>query len=213
MTTRTTISINPGSYGSGSATIDTTNGNHFDLSVSGSPSGPGVGRLADLYPMHVYVNNTAGAGTATLKNGYGPWGSVFTDLAISIPGTAVTDIGPQITRAYARDPFGSFDIDWTTVTGTVWVVWGNAMAIPANSVGAYAVKPAPTSFLGAVVTATGTAGETIYDSYSTPAGTALLTVSANPALGFLGAGNPKLAVNGIVAGGVANAPALTLLYS
>ena len=207
---RTTIAADRVQYGSVPSVIDTTNGNHFDLSGGSVSAGPGMGRVAEL-PLHLFVANTAGSGTATVKAGYGPWGNAASDLSITIAGTSLVDIGPQITRAYARDNWGSFDIDWTTVAGTCWLVFGNVMALPANVAQAFQVKDLPGTFLGAALTTTGTAAGAIYDNVSAATGTQLLSITGSSALGFYGC-RPVPAQNGIVVAGIANAPALSVVY-
>ena len=108
---------------------------------------------------------------------------------------------------------------WTVQPGntantTPWIVSGanNNATQAANTAGNVIVKGSPGLLVGAIVTATGTVGLSVFDNASTNAGTLLLVIPANPTVGQLFPVNGWAKV-GIVSAGVVNCPAVTFFFS
>lgn len=198
-------------------TLDTTNGNSL-VGLGRNDVGTLLDKWYTTQNFHmVYV--TTGSGNIVVKAGYQPWASSASagDLTIAVSGTnTVTDIGSQIDlRRHLKQASGDayIDIDYSGgITGSVLVCFGYAQTIPAGVAQNASIKDSGGLLIGAVVTTLGTAGLTIYDNPATAQGTAMLTIGASAAQGSLFApGQPFR--TGILAGGVANCPAVTVFYA
>lgn len=102
----------------------------------------------------------------------------------------------------------------SVVNTTPWLVSGsnNNAVQAANTAGNVVVKGSAGLLVGAIVTATGTVGLTVFDNASTNAGTQLLVIPANPTVGQLFPVN-GWAKLGIVSAGVTNCPGVTFFYA
>lgn len=212
---RSPININAAMLSSGVQPLDLTNGNL----ITGLNT-QAVQRLLDQYyaagNFHV-VFVTTGSGNIIVRQGFTPWASQASqgDLTIAVSGTnTVTDIGPQIVLQRHLQAIGGGDlgiaIDYTVVTGNMFVCFGVAQGVPAGVALNTELKKSPGLLVGAVVQTLGTAALSIYDNAAAALGTALLTIPGSAAQGSLYTG--AFAKAGLVVAGVASCPAITAYF-
>lgn len=108
---------------------------------------------------------------------------------------------------------------WTVQPGntpntTPWLVTGsnNNGVQAANTAGNVVIKGSAGLLQGAMITATGTVGLTVYDNATTNSGTPVLVIPANPTVGQLYPVN-GWCKNGIVSAGVTNCPGVTFFFA